>query len=265
MDKIALYCKSFSRDIDRVVNLVESIHKFNADKIPVYISVPSQDVTLFHQVSGNGVTIIEDEDIYDGDAPGWIQQQIVKSNFWKLELCENYVCIDSDGYFIKDFYISDFMYDDETPYTVIHEQKELFTWTVSKVNQLGFDPKISYTSDRQKIMDLFGRTGKYYDFGPVPTIWSGKVWKSLEDNYITPNNLTWEQMLEYSPSEFSWYGESLLAFKAINIYPCEPIFKVFHYAQQLQEYIQNGITQEMISQNYLGIIMQSNFNANLKY
>lgn len=265
MDKIALYCKSFSRDIDRVVNLVESIHKFNADKIPVYISVPSQDVTLFHQVSGNGVTIIEDEDIYDGDAPGWIQQQIVKSNFWKLELCENYVCIDSDGYFIKDFYISDFMYDDETPYTVIHEQKELFTWTVSKVNQLGFDPKISYTNDRQKIMDLFGRTGKYYDFGPVPTIWSGKVWKSLEDNYITPNNLTWEQMLEYSPSEFSWYGESLLAFKAINIYPCEPIFKVFHYAQQLQEYIQNGITQEMISQNYLGIIMQSNFNANLKY
>ncbi len=265
MDKIALYCKSFSRDIDRVVNLVESIHKFNADKIPVYISVPSQDVTLFHQVSGNGVTIIEDEDIYDGDAPGWIQQQIVKSNFWKLELCENYVCIDSDGYFIKDFCISDFMYDDETPYTVIHEQKELFTWTVSKVNQLGFDPKISYTNDRQKIMDLFGRTGKYYDFGPVPTIWSGKVWKSLEDNYITPNNLTWEQMLEYSPSEFSWYGESLLAFKAINIYPCEPIFKVFHYAQQIQEHIQNGITQEMISQNYLGIIMQSNFNANLKY
>jgi hypothetical protein len=157
------------------------------------------------------------------------------------------------------------MYDDETPYTVIHEQKELFTWTVSKVNQLGFDPKISYTSDRQKIMDLFGRTGKYYDFGPVPTIWSGKVWKSLEDNYITPNNLTWEQMLEYSPSEFSWYGESLLAFKAINIYPCEPVFKVFHYAQQLQEYIQNGITQEMISQNYLGIIMQSNFTNEARY
>jgi hypothetical protein len=265
MDKIALYCKSFSRDIDRVVNLVKSIHKFNVDKIPVYISVPSQDVTLFHQVSGNGVTIIEDEDIYDGNAPGWIQQQIVKSNFWKLELCENYVCIDSDGYFIKDFHTSDFMYDDETPYTVIHEQKELFTWTVSKVNQLGFDPKISYTSDRQKIMDLFGRTGKYYDFGPVPTIWSGKVWKSLEDNYITPNNLTWEQMLEYSPSEFSWYGESLLAFKAINIYPCEPVFKVFHYAQQLQEYIQNGITQEMISQNYLGIIMQSNFTNEARY
>ena len=265
MDKIVLYCKSYAGDYERVKVLVESIHKFNKDNIPTFISVPSKDVVLFSDLSGMGVTIIEDEDIYDVEGPGWITQQIVKSNFWKLGLCENYVCIDSDGYFIKDFYITDFMYDDETPYTLIHEQKELFTWTVSKVNQLGFDPKISYTNDRQKIMDLFGRSGKYYDFGPVPTIWSSKVWKSLEDNYITPNNLTWEQMLEYSPSEFSWYGESLLAFKAIDIYPCEPIFKVFHYEQQLQEYKQNGTTEEMISQNYLGIIMQSNFNANTKY
>jgi hypothetical protein len=263
MISVVLYCKSFHRDVDRVVNLQESIDKHNVDNIPFYVSVPKQDVDLF---KSKGIkNIVEDESVYDGNSPGWIQQQIVKSNFWKLGLCENYVCIDSDGYFIRDFYITDFMYDDKTPYTVIHEQKELFTWTVSKVNQLGFDPKISYIKDRQKIMSLFGRTGKYYDFGPVPTIWSGKVWKSLEDNYVTPNNITWEQMMEYSPSEFSWYGESLLAFNAINIYPSEPIFKVFHYANQFQEYTQQGITQEMIAQNYLGIIMQSNFNANIKY
>jgi hypothetical protein len=265
MDKIALYCKSFSGDIDRVVNLVESIHKFNADKIPVYISVPSQDVTLFHQVSGNGVTIIEDEDIYDGNAPGWIQQQIVKSNFWKLELCENYVCIDSDSYFIKDFYITDFMYDDETPYTVIHEQKELFTWTVNKSHILGFDPKVSYISDRQKIMDLFGRTGKYYDLGPPPVIWSAKVWKDLDINYVQPNNLTFEQLLAFSPSEFSWYGESLLAFKSIPIYPIEPLFKFFHFPAQLEEYKKNQITENMISQNYFGIVLQSNWDAPIKY
>jgi len=263
MVKVVLYCKSFRRDVDRVVNLQESINKHNKDSIPFYVSVPKQDVELF---KSKGIfNIVEDEAVYTGSAPGWIQQQIVKSNFWKLNISENYVCIDSDGYFIRDFYITDFMYDDETPYTVIHEQKELFTWTVSKVNQLGFDPKMSYIKDRQKIMDLFDRQGKYYDFGPVPTIWSSKVWKSLEDNYTIPNNVTWEQMLEYSPSEFSWYGEALLRFKAIDIYPCEPIFKVFHYAQQLQEYVQNGITQEMMAQNYLGIIMQSNFNANIKY
>jgi|TARA_R110000751_G_scaffold142295_1_gene245704 hypothetical protein len=263
MHKIVLYCKSFDRDVDRVVNLWESIQRHNIDNIPFYISVPKSDIKLFK--SKNLPNIIEDEIVYEGQSPGWIQQQIVKSNFWKLNISENYVCIDSDGYFIKDFYITDFMYNDENPYTVIHEQKELFTWTVYNILDLGFDPKLSYIKDRQKIMDLFGRKGKYYDFGPVPTIWSGKVWKSLEDNYIVPNNITWEQMLEFSPSEFSWYGEALLTFEAIKIYPVEPIFKVFHYAQQLNDSIRNGVTQEMISQNYLGIIMQSNFNAKLKY
>jgi hypothetical protein len=263
MEKIVLYCKSFHRDVDRVVNLWESIQKYNKDNISFYVSVPKQDIELFK--SKGIINLIEDESIYNGQSLGWVQQQIVKSNFWKLNISENYVCIDSDGYFIKDFYITDFMYDDKTPYTVIHEQKELFTWTVSNIIDLGFDPKLSYIKDRQKIMDLFGRKGKYYDFGPVPTIWSSKVWKSLEDNYITPNNITWEQMLEYSPSEFSWYGESLLAFEKIKIYPVEPIFKVFHYAKQLTEYMNKEITQEMISQNYLGIIIQSNFNAKIKY
>ena len=112
---------------------------------------------------------------------------------------------------------------------------------------------------------MFSRTGKYYDFGPIPTIWSSKVWQSLEDNYINPNNLSWEQLLQYSPSEFSWYGEALLAFSAIKTYPAEPLFKVFHYKQQVEDYRRDGLTEEMISQNYLGIIMQSNFDADLRY
>ena len=121
MEKVVLYCKSFHRDVDRVVNLQESIDKHNIDNIPFYVSVPQQDVELF---KSKGIrNIVEDESIYQSNSSGWIQQQIVKSNFWKLGLCENYVCIDSDGYFIKDFYITDFMYDDQTPYTVIHEQK----------------------------------------------------------------------------------------------------------------------------------------------
>ena len=181
MNKIVLYCKSYAGDYERVKVLVESIHKFNKDNIPTFISVPSKDVVLFLDLSGMGVNIIEDEDIYDVEGPGWITQQIVKSNFWKLELCENYVCIDSDGYFIKDFYITDFMYDDKTPYTLIHEQKELFSWSVTKTIELGFDPKQSFISDRDKIMALFNRSGKYYDFGPSAIIWSSKVWQSLYD------------------------------------------------------------------------------------
>ena len=73
MDKIAIYCKSYVGDFERVKVLVESIHKFNVDKILTYISVPNKDTQLFSQISGNGVTIIEDEDIYNivkGKTPG---------------------------------------------------------------------------------------------------------------------------------------------------------------------------------------------------
>jgi len=56
-----------------------------------------------------------------------------------------------------------------------------------------------------------------------------------------------------------------LAFKSISLYPIEPLFKVFHYAQQIQEYKDQGYTEQMIAQNYYGIIMQSNYNAQNKY
>jgi len=266
MHKIVLYCKSYHKDVDRVVNLTTSINKYNVDNIPFYVSVPKSDVTLFKSKLPEWVQLIEDETILSQSyTQNWNTQQIVKSNFWRLGISENYVCIDSDGYFIKPFYLHDFMFDDENPFTVIHEQKELFSWSVNKSHILGFDPKDSYIRDRQKVMDVFGRKGKYYDFGPVPTIWSNKVWKDLDEKYLQPNNLTFDNLIEFSPSEFSWYGESLLHFKSIPIYPCEPIFKVFHYPQQLQEFYSNNIQEKHISQNYLGIIMQSNYNPPITY
>jgi hypothetical protein len=262
MEKIVLYCKSFNRDFERVKVLLESIKKYNIDNIPFYISVPKNDYNLFSQLEG--ANIILDEDIFSLSS-SWIAQQIIKSNFWKLNIAENYVCLDSDSCFIRPFKISDFMFDENTPYTIIHEQKELFSWSVTKIKELGFDPKEGFINDRQKIMDLFERKGKHYDFGPSPIIWSSKVWKSLEEQYMIPNNLAFPDLIEYSPSEFSWYGEALLAFEAIKIYPVEPLFKVFHYPQQYIEYKQQNITEEMIAQNYMGIIMQSNFNGPLKY
>ena len=263
MEKIVLYCKSFNKDFERVKVLLESINKYNMDNIPFYISVPKNDYNLFSQLER--ANIIMDDDIFPLVDNNWVSQQIIKSNFWKLNLTENYLCIDSDSYFIKPFYISDFLFNDDTPYTVIHEQKELFSWSVTKIKELGFDPKGGFIDDRKKIMDLFNRQSRFYDFGPSPIIWSSKVWKSLEENYMIPNNLTFPQLIDYSHSEFSWYGEALLAFKAIEIYPIEPLFKVFHYPQQYIEYKQQNVTEEMIAQNYMGIIMQSNFNGPIKY
>jgi hypothetical protein len=266
MHKIVLYTKSYSGDLERLKVSIDSIKQHNKDNIPYYVSVPSYELELFkNTIDCEYVNLIADEDIYTVKQQNWNTQQIVKSSFWKLGLCENYVMLDSDSYFIKDFYVSDFMYNDETPYTVMHEQKDLFEWTSRHHPSLGFDPYLTFNETRLPIMELFGRTGRIYDFGPGPIIWSCKVWKSLEEEYLIPNGLTFENLIESVPSEFTWYGEYLLVSEKILILPIEPMFKFFHFKQQYIDFKNQGYTENNFKQNYLGIVMQSNWNAPLKY
>jgi len=270
--KIVLYCKSFSGDVHRCKILLDSVLKHNKDNIPFYISVPLEDMHLFSSMFPNEVPIICDNDIIKNNlAQSWKNQQIVKMMFWKTGLAENYVVLDSDSYFIKDFHMKDFLVnyetplDDAIPYTVMHEQKDLFQWTAKYKGILGFDPQQSFAECRQPIMDLFDRKGRLYDFGPVPVIWSSKVWQSLEEEYIKPNNLTFEGIINTISSEFTWYGEWLLIKKPIELWPIEPMFKVFHYKLEYEQLKAMGYTEEHWAQNYLGVVMQSSSGLPIKY
>lgn len=274
MHKIVIYCKTFHRDLESVKRLSESIKKYNRDLIPFYISIPKEDEKLFkNNIDTNYVNIIFDEDIYDlsflSDIEkingGWYTQQIVKSSFWKLGLCENYVMIDSDSYFIKDFYLSDFMYDENTPYTVMHEQKDLFEFTSRYKDSIGHDPHIGFKETREPIMKSFQRKGRYYDFGPSPVIWSCRVWQLLEETQLKPQGITFFDLIRTNPSEFTWYGEFLLKTLPMVIIPIEPMFKVFHFPSQYSFYKQQGYTEEHFAENYLGLVVQSNFTQNSKY
>ncbi len=265
---IVLYCKSYRNDLPRVKILLDSVKRNNVDNIPFYISAPDTDVELFQSELGvGGYTMVYDGGIVDipSDVPGWIGQQVIKSSFWKLGLCENYVMIDSDSYFIRPFKVSDFMYGD-VPYTVMHEQHELFSWTCGKTKQLGFDPQQSFAECRLKVMDLFDRAfGRLYDFGPGPVIWSSKVWQSFEEMYLKPSNVTLTQAISKVPSEFTFYGEWLLATRQIPILPIEPMFKFFHYKGQYDEMKQQGVTEADLAKVYMGVVMQGNWNAPLQY
>jgi hypothetical protein len=273
MEKIVLYCKSYHRDLARVKRLLDSIKKHNKDNIPFYVSMPEDDRKLFKDTLGTDyVKFVNDEEIYSFDLDkqtqqqaGWYLQQVVKSSFWKLDLCENYVCIDSDSYFIRDFYISDFMYSNDTPYTVMHEQKELFEFTSRYHEYIGHDPQIGFGDDRNKIMKMFEREGRLYDFGPSPTIWSSKVWKLLYETQLKPKNLDIIDLIQTVPSEFTWYGEFLLKTLPIVIVPVQPLFKVFHFKPQYDFYKKQGYTEEIFSKNYMGIVLQSNFSPTDKY
>ena len=272
MHKIVLYCKSYRGDLERVKILFDSVKKFNVDKIPFYLSCPKSDLELFvNTINDKDFNIITDESInhnenlYNRGLPPRMLAFSTRLSIWKSKLAENYFCLDSDAYFIRNFYIKDFMFDEKTPFTVMHEQKELFNWSLPRTTTLGFDPQIGFTQERNKIMSLFDRTGKCYDFGPNPVIFHAKVLESLDEFYLKPNGLSTENLVSTSLDEYTWYGESLLAFDTIKIRPLEPIFKVFHYNGQYKDAKSQGYTEEHFSKLYLGIIMQSNANLPLKY
>jgi len=265
MDNLVFLVKSHAPHLDYTKQLIETTAKHNKDNIPVYLSIPKSQESIFKDnIDTTLCNIIFDEDVIKGDlSQNWFTQQLVKMKFSETGLCNNYLWIDGDSYFIKDFYVSDFMFDEETPYTTMHENKDLFQWMVTKDNLLDGVWK-SYTEDRDKVKTLFNRPGKYYDW-TCPNLWSVKVFEHMKENYLDPNNLTFEQLLSYVPGELIWYGEYLLATQAIRLIPCESWFKPFHYLEQMEDYRNEGHTEETIAKNFLGIVMPSKETNQLKF
>jgi hypothetical protein len=271
MDKIALFCKSFRDDVKRAARLASSIADFNSDKISFFMSVPAQDLPLFQrELAGIDVQLMGDEEIVKANPaieadeligmPGGLSQQIVKSEFWRLCYAENYVCLDSDCYFLRDFGASDFLAPDGTPYTVMTESKELLYFAdIAGLKKIGPDRE----RDCRQIMSLFGRQGPLWDFGPVPVVWSAKVWRDLDEKYLKPKKMNFVEAIRQHPGELRWYGEALLAYQSIPLLPVEPLFRCYHYEEQYHFWRRAGETDELIARHYLGVCRQSNWDKDL--
>lgn len=269
MEPVVLYCKSFRGDVLRARRLALSIQKYNKDEIPFYVSVPEADIPLFReQLAGLNITFICDEEIISANPkhdlehirlmPGTLSQQVVKSEFWRLGLSENYVCLDSDNEFIRKFCRTDFLASDGHPYTVITEGKEFLEFSARY-----HLPKVpvNFQKDSRQVQELFGRNGKIYSFGIPPLVWSKEVWVSLEQGMLIPRNQSFADLIIQCPHELRIYGEALLKYRPIPLWPCEDIFKNYLYQSQYFYDKKRGITIDMLSKNYLGIVRQSNWEG----
>lgn len=265
MNPLALYCKSYSTDLRRVIRLMQSIERFNKTHIPVYVSVPEVELPLFREhLAHTSVEVISDEGIlcaspridlaHVARMHGAVAQQVVKSEFWRLGLAEAYVCLDSDAVFIRPFSSDDFLAADGYPYTVLDEAHDLLESAMQHGRQRIVD---DFVREAASMQQTFGRYGRHYSFGPFPLVWHRKVWESLDSNYLQPRGLSFADAIVQTPIESRWYGESLLAYQAIPLHPCQALFKVYHYAWQLDRETRSGITHEQLSALYCGVIYQS--------
>ena len=269
MEDIVLYCCTFGKDLQRAKRMAESVSKHNKDAIPLYVSAPRRDLEAFHaHFPSSLATLICEEEIFDGKngislddlyaLPGSQQQQIIKSEFWRLGLCENYLVLDSDCIFLRDFYKSDFLATENVPFSVIHEGRS-FLQPVAR-----FGPKRArseFLKDRRAVMKAIGREGLVYDFGYAPFIWSRRVWEDLTTKFLHPKGMTFLDAVKQCPSELTWYGESLLKFRSIPMWPREELFRHYHYEHQYWVDQKLGYTPDILKQDYLGIVFQSNWQT----
>lgn len=268
---VVLYCKSYREDVLRARRLVESVQRHNREGLPLYLSVPESDFALFQEkCAGLQFTLLRDEEIVAknpglslsvyASLPGRLSQQVVKSEFWRLGLSTNYVCLDSDCYFLRPFGVADFESDNGTAYTVMHEARELLHFA-----ELANMPKIADNRGREcaEIQALFARQGRCWEFGPIPVVWSAKVWNDLDEKYLRPRGMDIIDAIKVHPGELRWYGEALLAFGGIPILPVEPLFRCYHYEEQYHFWKRLGETEDVIAKNYLGVCMQSNWDKDM--
>ena len=268
MIPLVLFCKSYSVDLKRLVRLAQSVHKFNTENIPFYISVPPTETQLFEDyLVGLDVHVIPDNIIIEHNPnikqsdfsllPGNLAQQIVKSEFWRLRLSTSYLCLDSDAVFIREFRAEDYLYNKNVPYTVMNEAHDLLGDALSRNK-----PEIlrNFHKEAAKVQGLLGRAGKAYSFGPMPMVWHHEVWASLEAEYLRPQGMSFLDAILLAPLESRWYGEALLKFSAIPVLPSEPFFKVYHYGWQLDQDSKRGIHLADLANLYTGVIYQSSWD-----
>jgi hypothetical protein len=270
---LVLYCKSYRNDFLRLKRLLASIDRFNADGLPFYISTPIADHELLIQIVGQeGYHWVADEEIVRANAqadfaayqamPGGLSQQIIKSEFWRLGLTENYLCLDSDSLFIRPFYRPDFMAVDGNPYTVLHQNKELLQLATDR-GHLRVERDLRVEAERVKA--LFARVGPNFYCAPAPFIWSAKVWQSLDQGYLQPNDISLWKLISPAHPETLIYAEALLKYRAIPLIAIEPLFRTYHFDWHYYLMKRLGETEEKLRQNYLGVIYQSawEFELNL--
>jgi len=245
----------------------------NLDQIPLYISTPTAEKILLEEVLGkDSYHWVADEDIVVANSsasidqyramPGGLSQQIIKAEFWRLGLAENYLCLDSDSKFIRDFRQSDFVSNDNIPYTVLHQNKELFQIASNRGHhKVERDLKIEV----ERVQKLFGRVGPHFYCAPAPFNWSAKVWQSLDREYLQPKGISIWDLITPEHPESLIYGEAIMKYHAIPLIAIEPLFRTYHYDWQYYLMKRLGETELKLKHNYLGVIYQSSWQGGLDY
>jgi len=258
------FLKTFRGDFNYVDRLIQSFNKHNKDNIKMYLMCSLTEIVLFEKFESENIKIINEEKLghylvnnfsINNIRPGYINQCILKLSFWELGLLENYFCIDSEAVFIDDFYLKDFIAENDAPYSFLIED-----------NELKVDPEYneSHGIERDKSLK---NIKKYLELNKQILLTnhghctlSSLVLRNFKNQVLIKNKISYKDLLKISPYEFSWYNFYLQKTKLIEIIAREPIIKVFHNYKMYNDYLSKNITIEDIKRGYKAYLINSNFS-----
>lgn len=267
MYNFAFLLKTYDKDFPYAERLLTSLARHNRENIHCFVVAPGQSGEIFfntlkEEVKKNA-TFIEEEGWGEaltqenilGLKAGYINQEIIKLSFWEKGLCENYLCLDSDGIFIRDFYVRDFMYDEHIPYSVLIEDNELksdpyyyYSYWIKRAEYL------------QRIQEELGVTNKRLLTCHGFQIFNTKVLEDFKTGYMKVREYNYIDLMRISPYEFSWYNIWLQKCDILPIHPCEPLFLYFHMKHQLYLSWILGRNMDDLKRSYVGIVINSNWS-----
>jgi len=254
--------KSYGGDFPLAQRFVASFTRYNTEHLPLTIVVPEADRARFETLADDHITVLDESIFTDqlatqpfGDMRlGYINQQIIKLAFWQQDIYDDYFVIDSDMVFVRPFRRSDFMFDDDTPYSILIEDNELQTDARYFAEQ--WQSREQHLTRIKELIELSDpRTLTCHNH----QIFSATVLRSLKEDFMDPRGHSYEDLIRLSPYEFSWYNFWLQKSQIIPIVIREPLVKMLHHDGQHLEFAVRGTTIDDVARGYLGLVINSNF------
>lgn len=261
--------KTYGDDFNFARRLLESYSNHNIDGIPLFMVVPKSDVNRFQSLEYEGVSLIAEETIPCRRLPptlnpresGYTNSSVFKLAFHRLGLTDNYLCLDSDGVFIRDFTLEDFFHHDGLPFTVLVEDKLLQS-----------DPEYyaQHWVGRQEDLEGIAQYLKITNTQSLKTchgfqIFQSRVLENFEKKVLSaPKGRPDKQesdfvdLISLFAYETTWYNYFLQITEPV-IHEIEPLFPYVHSGRQLVEFQLFDKTNDDLAKGYIGVVVNGNF------
>jgi hypothetical protein len=273
MNHLGFMLKSFRGDMDYARRNVESFNEFNRESLPLFLVVPKRDSELFSDLQGAHVTILADEDIPvdylspetldpdladprpGRDPVGYLNQGIAKLGFHRLGLVNNYVVLDSDTEFIRDFGTKDFLTPDGIPFFFGQEYSDLAA-----------DPfyRSRYWVPREEVYNLVREILGVTDPRRITVhnsqVFSTQVLSEFESDFLSKNNLDYRAIMQMGNLEFFWYGAWMQLNQSQSIIQRGDVIRMVNHQGEHLALHSLGIKKKDLASSYLGVTVNSNWS-----